>query len=157
MRRALRYRRVVGGVTLLASLALALALALALGPGTGSAYIPPTRLIVFGGTVRVSRGSAPVRLSCQKGEAIRLICRGSITIESPPPSGPGPHPNVIVLYGRARFAIPNCCSAPSHVVNVPLDAGARRLLSQGRHVRARVVATLAGSSVSGSALVTLTG
>ena len=92
--------------------------------------IPQTRISILSSDVPVSGGVARVRLSCQMGEAIRLTCRGVLSLHA---AG--------ALLGSTRFAIPNCCSAPWHVVGVHVGRAAKSL-----PLRARAQAVLDGGA-----------
>jgi hypothetical protein len=114
-------------------------------------FIPGTRVSISSTTVSVSGGVATLRLSCQKGEAIRLTCRGTVVLQTPLRGGR------TAVLGRARFAIPNCCSAPAHVVQIRLDAAGRTLAARGRHVAVRVTAMLDHGEASDTRTLALAG
>jgi hypothetical protein len=113
-----------------------------------SPSIPPTRIRVVSSTAPVSGGAATLRLSCEKGEAIRLTCRGWLTLSSRPPGRR-------VRLGRARFAIPNCCSAPAHAVHVTLNTRGRSLTGDAERTPVRAVARLDHGEASGTRTVWL--
>jgi hypothetical protein len=114
-------------------------------------FIPGTRVSISSTTVSVSGGVATLRLSCQKGEAIRLTCRGTVVLQTPQRGGGS------AVLGRARFAIPNCCSAPAHVVQIRLDAAGRALAAHGRHLAVRVTAMLDNGEASDTRTLALVG
>jgi hypothetical protein len=76
------------------------------------------------------RGSAvKLRLSCAKGEAIRLTCRGRLTLEVIDPEDA----SFSAIVGRERFAIPSCCASPPSSVRVHLNRlGLALLKSDGQ-------------------------
>jgi hypothetical protein len=106
--------------------------------------IPPTRITIASARVPVQRGVALLRLSCSKGEAIMLTCEGRAELR-----GLGRR------IGSARFAIPNCCSAPDHVVRLPLIGAARAYLRGHRQLRALALARLSDGSAHSSRRVVL--
>jgi hypothetical protein len=130
-----------------ARVATAIVAAALLGGSTGCAHAQPHRSAQTPGEVPGSLGTsltimrvtapaggdhASVRLSCSKGEAIELTCRGTVAFRRL--SG--------ALLGHVRFAIPNCCAKLSHGVKVRLNRAGQRLLDSGRQVRVRAIASL---------------
>ena len=109
-----------------------------------------TALTIESATVVMTGGDATARLSCEMGEAISLTCRGTFTLETVPTGGAKP-PTVVLASGR--FAIRNCCSAPSHVVRVGIEGAGRRLIAHRRRATARAIARLDGGKVSATRTV----
>ena len=91
-----------------------------------------TSLTIVRAAAPVGGDHASVRLSCSKGEAIELTCRGMVAFRRL--SG--------ALLGHAQFAIPTCCAKPSYGVKVPLNRAGQRLLDSGRQVRVRAITRL---------------
>jgi hypothetical protein len=102
--------------------------------------IPQTRISILSSDVPVSGNVARVRLSCQMGEAIRLTCRGVLSLRG----------LTGALLASTRFAIPNCCSAPWHVVDLHLGQASRSL-----PLRARAQAVLNHNAASSTRVVRL--
>lgn len=110
--------------------------------------IPQTRISIVSSEVPVIAGVARVRLSCQMGEAIRLTCRGVLSLQTRGAQGTSGR------LGQARFAIASCCSAPWHTVGVDLNQAGRNGL-RATPVRVRAHAVLDKGAASATRVVSL--
>ena len=109
----------------------------------GGPSIPRTTLVIASRSITVVGTFAVARLSCQMGEAINLVCRGTLALETIGHGSATPP----ILLARGRFAIPNCCSAPSHLVRVPTTEAGRKRVSRARRI-VSAIATLDLGEVS---------